>query len=92
MTLLTRHMSVSDRRSGAGAACGRRLLRLLRAGLIALAAPSAEAAVERVEILEQSAFAGGAEFGAVGSYERIGGRLHFAVDPEHPANAEIVVL
>jgi hypothetical protein len=52
----------------------------------------AAAAVERLEIIERAPFAGGAAFGAVGPYERIRGRLHFAVDPEDPANALIVDL
>jgi Alpha/beta hydrolase domain len=56
-----------------------------------LAAP-AEAAVERLELIERAPFAGGASFGAAGSYERIAGRLHFAIDPENPANAAIVDL
>jgi Alpha/beta hydrolase domain len=55
-------------------------------------APIAAAAVDRIEIVERGPFAEGAAFGAVGSYERIRGRLHFAVDPEDPANALIVDL
>jgi hypothetical protein len=68
-------------------------LRLLWVSLtIALIAPPLEAAVERIEIVERTPFAAGAPFGTVGSYERIKGQLHFAVDPEHPANAAIVDL
>ena len=59
---------------------------------IALIAPPLEAAVERIEIQERAPFAQGAPFGTVGPYERIRGQLHFAVDPEHPANAAIVDL
>jgi hypothetical protein len=59
---------------------------------IALTALPAEAAVERIDILEQGPFAGGATFGTVGGYQRIRGRLHFAVGPEDPANAAIVDL
>ena len=71
----------------------RRLLRLLWASLaIAGPVPPAAAAVERIEIIERAPFAEGAAFGTVGSYERIRGRLHFAVDPEGPANARIVDL
>ena len=71
----------------------RRLLRLLWASLaIAGPVPPAAAAVERIEIIERAPFAEGAAFGTVGSYERIRGRLHFAVDPEEPANARIVDL
>lgn len=65
---------------------------LLIAAPLVIAAAPIEAAVERVEILERSPFAGGAAFGAVGGYERISGRLHFAIDPRDPANAAIVDL
>ena len=86
-------MSVSEDSSGAGADRGRRLLCLLCASLtLALATPPAEAAVERIEIVDRAPFAEGATFGAAGSYERIRGLLHFALDPEHPANAAIVDL
>ncbi|MCB1745351.1 MAG: hypothetical protein KDK91_33595 [Gammaproteobacteria bacterium] len=37
-------------------------------------------------------YAGGREFAAIGAYEQIDGRLHFAVDPAHPANRRIVDL
>jgi hypothetical protein len=65
---------------------------LLLAGLVVASAPPAEAAVERIEIIEREPFAGGAAFGAVGRYERIIGRLHYAVDPDDPANAAVVDL
>jgi hypothetical protein len=58
---------------------------------LVLAAPT-EAAVERLEVIERTPFAGGVAFGPVGSYERIKGRLHFALDPDDPANAAIVDL
>jgi hypothetical protein len=68
-------------------------LRLLWVSLtIALIASPLEAAVERIEIVERTPFAEGAPFGTVGPYERIKGQLRFAVDPEHPANAEIADL
>ena len=81
-------------RKPSGSTVGRhRLPRLLCVSLtIALMAPPLEAAVERIEILERAPYAQGARFGTVGSYERIRGQLHFAVDPEHPANADIVDL
>ncbi|MGI9421354.1 MAG: alpha/beta hydrolase domain-containing protein [Geminicoccaceae bacterium] len=50
------------------------------------------AAVERVEILVREPFADGRAFGQTGAYERIKGRLHYAVDPDDPANAAIVDL
>ncbi len=63
----------------------------LLAVLLGLARPLA-ARVERVEIVERGPLAGGMAFGAVGAYERIRGRLHYAVDPADPANARIVDL
>ena len=59
--------------------------------LLALVAPL-EARVERVEITARGLLAGGAPFGEVGPYERIDGRLHYAIDPTSPANARIVDL
>lgn len=53
------------------------------------AASPALAEVERIEILERSPLAGGKNFGAVGAYEKIVGRLHYAVDPKDAANAPI---
>ncbi len=50
------------------------------------------ARVVRVEILERAPFAQGMPFGTVGAYERIRGRLHYAVDPRHPRNAAVVDL
>ena len=50
------------------------------------------AAVERIEIVERDPFAEGAEFGSTGAYERLKGRLHFAVDPNEPANRAVVDL
>lgn len=43
-------------------------------------------------ISEKTRFADGMEFGATGSYERLVGRAHFAVDPAAPAQAGIVDL
>ena len=49
-------------------------------------------AVTTLEIASRQPFAGGAAFGAAGTYERIDGTVRFAVDPTHPANAAIVDL
>ncbi|MDP6953099.1 MAG: alpha/beta hydrolase domain-containing protein [Alphaproteobacteria bacterium] len=57
--------------------------------LMCLATP-AWAAVERVEVSHQSAFADGESFGAAGAYEKLSGRLHYAIDPDDPANAAVV--
>ena len=49
--------------------------------------------VTRFEILLRRPLAGGAAFrgvtGEVGPYEELKGRLHFAIDPLHPANRRI---
>ena len=50
------------------------------------------AAVDRIEILRREPVAGGAEFGAAGSYEKLRGRAWFALDPRAPANAAIADL
>lgn len=49
-------------------------------------------AVVRCEILNHESYADGVQFGAAGEYERLDARLHFAVDPENPANQAIVDL
>jgi hypothetical protein len=49
-------------------------------------------AVTRVAIRSRAPFADGAAFGAGGAYERLDGVVSFAVDPAHPANADIVDL
>ncbi|MBI1846998.1 MAG: hypothetical protein HYR86_08515 [Candidatus Rokubacteria bacterium] len=45
--------------------------------------------VTRFEIMFKRPLADGRSFGDVGPYEELRGRLHFAVDPAHPANARI---
>ena len=46
----------------------------------------------RIDLHERLPFAGGMEFDAAGAYERLRGRVHFAVDPEEPAYAGVVDL
>lgn len=46
-------------------------------------------AVTHFDIALERALAGGGAFGDVGPYEELKGRLRFAIDPEHPANARI---
>ena len=53
-------------------------------------AGSALAAVATIEIQGRAPVAGGMAFGDAGAYEKITGRLHFAVDPDDPANRPIV--
>jgi hypothetical protein len=55
-----------------------------------LALPAARAEVERIEVLERTPFADGKAFGNVGPYERIRGRLIFAIDPNAAENQAIV--
>ena len=48
--------------------------------------------VTRFELIMRRPLAGGAAFGPageVGPYEELKGRLHFAIDPLHPANRRI---
>jgi Alpha/beta hydrolase domain len=52
----------------------------------------AAAKVLRVEITSRELVLGGREFGAVGSYERLAGRVYFALDPANPHNQAIVDL
>ena len=65
---------------------------LIYACLAAFVATGAHAEVARLEIVSRATFAGGVEFGAVGAYEKLTGRLHYVVEPENPANARIVDL
>jgi hypothetical protein len=46
-------------------------------------------ALTRFEIKSRAPYAGGCRFGATGAYEQVDGTAHFAVDPDHPANALI---
>src|SRR5262245_3698813 len=43
----------------------------------------------RFEIASRVPYASGRQFDAVGGYEQVDGKAHFAVDPLHPANAAI---
>ena len=49
-------------------------------------------AVVRFEVTRRGPYADGVSFGDVGSYTRVDGVLHFAVDPMHAANAGIADL
>lgn len=53
---------------------------------------SATAAVARFDVVQREPFAGGKSFGAAGPYEKIIGRVHFAVDPALRQNQAIVDL
>lgn len=51
--------------------------------------PRAIAAVERIDVHSRSLVADGQEYGLVGPYVRLSGRLHYAVDPKAEVNATI---
>jgi hypothetical protein len=53
---------------------------------------SARAELTALEIHTREDFAGGKEFGATGSYEKLAGVARFAVDPAHVRNSAIVDL
>lgn len=73
-----------------------RILRLRRtvfAGLaIVLAAASSFADVTKVDIQRREDVLGGKSFGSAGPYEKLVGRVHFAVDPNNPHNTIIADL
>jgi hypothetical protein len=60
--------------------------------VLALFALPAEARVTRVEIVSRGDVADGRAFGLAGAYERIVGRVYFAVNPENIHNRQIVDL
>ncbi|MGD1147734.1 MAG: alpha/beta hydrolase domain-containing protein [Thermoanaerobaculaceae bacterium] len=66
--------------------------RLLVALILCGALRTAEARVTGLEILSREDALGGAAFGDVGAYERIVGRVHFAVPVGNPHNKRIVDL
>ena len=49
-------------------------------------------AVTKLDINSRQPLAQGQAFGDVGSYEQIDGKIHFAVDPNHPSNQLITDL
>ena len=62
------------------------MLRMIRVAMVlALAAP-ASAEVVRIEVQSRADVANGAGFGTAGAYEKVTGRIFFAVDPSLPAN------
>jgi hypothetical protein len=66
--------------------------KLAMGAAIAAISLSAQAAVERIEIKERTAFAPGVTFGEAGAYEKIRGVAYFALDPKAPANTAIADL
>ncbi|HET9839782.1 MAG TPA: alpha/beta hydrolase domain-containing protein [Candidatus Angelobacter sp.] len=57
--------------------------------LVCLPARAADARVVRVEITSRTEIASGKDFGDVGPYEKIVGRVYFALDPANPHNLQI---
>lgn len=51
---------------------------------------AASAEVERLEVTSRRPVAEGRAFAGLGAYEELRGKLHFAVDPEHPTNQPLV--
>jgi hypothetical protein len=61
--------------------------------VVVLTAPGAAlAGVTRLEIVRREAVLNGQPFGAAGAYEKLVGRVHFALDPRLPQNRGIVDL
>ncbi|HEU4619563.1 MAG TPA: alpha/beta hydrolase domain-containing protein, partial [Gammaproteobacteria bacterium] len=71
----------------------RRSLLPVLAGAAVLAAAGTPAAARaelvRIEVAQDGALLDGASFGETGSYEKLAGRLYFAVDPQAAANRSI---
>ncbi|MFN2476239.1 MAG: alpha/beta hydrolase domain-containing protein [Chthoniobacterales bacterium] len=60
--------------------------------LLLCAVRSGDARVDRVEILNRADVLGGKAFGDAGAYEKVAGKVHFAIKPETAANKSIVDL
>jgi alpha/beta hydrolase family protein len=70
----------------------RRAAAALLSSVLALASSPASARVVRVEIATRADVAGGKAFGDAGPYEKIVGRVFFAVSPGAPQNRRVVDL
>jgi hypothetical protein len=69
----------------------RRYALFVLALLAALAQP-ARAEVSRVEVISKQDVLGGKSYGSVGAYERLIGKIYFAIDPNNPHNKMIADL
>ena len=67
-------------------------VRLATLVVMALTPLSLRAEVVRFDVTDRQLFADGHEFGSAGAYERIIGRVHYAIDPALPQNRAIVDL
>lgn len=63
-------------------------LALAALAALALVSPS-RAELRRIDVATRADLAAGAAYGKSGSYEKLEGRMHFAVDPRNPANDRI---
>jgi Alpha/beta hydrolase domain len=71
----------------------RRILGMSLIALVAVLAPAmTRAEVTRVEISSHQDVLGGKAFGTVGAYEKLSGKVYFAVDPSNPHNKIIADL
>jgi len=70
----------------------RHRLPALLSALLVLVVATAEAAVTRLEITRREVVLQGRAFGAAGPYEKLVGRVHFALDPRTARNQGIVDL
>jgi hypothetical protein len=59
---------------------------LVVSSVVALAPAAVRAEVTRVEITSRQDVLNGKAFGAVGAYEKLAGKVYFAVDPNNPHN------
>src|ERR1700733_5040293 len=59
---------------------------------MAFAPAAMRAEVTRVEITSKQDVLGGKSFGTVGAYEKLTGKVYFAIDPNNPHNKIIVDL
>src|ERR1700694_845021 len=65
---------------------------LLGSSVLALAPAAIRAEVTRVEITSHQDILVGKAFGTVGAYEKLSGKVYFAVDPNNPHNKIIADL
>src|SRR5580658_5654086 len=69
-----------------------RLKSLITLAFLFLLAPPVNARVVKLRVERREAVLNGKSFGAVGPYEKLVGKVEFALDPAAPANAAIVDL
>jgi hypothetical protein len=69
-----------------------RLQSLITLAFLFMSAPEVNARVVKLRVERREAVLNGKSFGAVGPYEKLVGKVEFALDPAAPANAAIVDL